>query len=40
MWLMAGILIVGIPLIIIGFTAAYREQQYRKHHPELTAQSD
>jgi len=34
MWLIAGILIVGIPLIIIGFTAAYREQQYRKQHPE------
>jgi hypothetical protein len=34
MWLITGILIVGIPLVIIGFVSAYREQQYKKQHPE------
>jgi hypothetical protein len=34
MWLIAGMLIVGVQLIIIGFTYAFREQQYRKQHPE------
>jgi hypothetical protein len=34
MWLLAGILIVGIPLLVMGLVSDYHEHQYRKQHPE------
>jgi hypothetical protein len=34
MWLIAGILIVVVPLVVMGLVADYRERQYKKvQHP-------
>jgi len=32
MYLILGMIIVGLPILIIGCVAAWREKQWEKHH--------